>query len=142
MIIRRLAPNDTSCFLINLFIFTLVQEYFPSWVTRCIHENDGKNHKLLKTTLKMTRYLQWIFKLRRHALESVNKFPEVLICRKTPEDNNQGLLREKLWRLKLIQVWKHITYETSDTSSHHQWLQSDMYFSHFCSTHFIIKFFS
>ena len=141
MIINRPAHDETSYFLINLFTFTLVQEYFPGRVTRCNHENEGKNHRLLKTAWKMTRYLQRIFKLSRHALESVNKFPEVLICRKTPEDNNQGLLREKLRRLKLIQVWKQITYETSDTFSHHRWLRSDMYFSHFCSRHSIIKFF-
>ena len=88
----------------------------------------------------MTRYLQWSFKLSRNPLESVNKFPEVLVYRKTPEDNNQGLLREKLWRLKLIQVWKQITYETSDTSNHHQWLCSNMYFSHSYLTYFIIRF--
>ena len=60
----------------------------------------GKTTDFLRQLKKMTRYLQRILKLCRHALESVNKFPEVLICRKTPDDNNQGLVREKLWSLK------------------------------------------
>ena len=48
----------------------------------------------------MTRYLQQIFNLSRYPLESVNKFPEISVYRKASGDNNQGLLKEKLYRSK------------------------------------------
>ena len=48
----------------------------------------------------MTRYLQLIFNTSRHQLEPVNKFPEILVYRKESKDNNQGMLKEKLYRSK------------------------------------------
>ena len=48
----------------------------------------------------MTRYIQLIFNISRHRLELVNKFPQILVYRKASEDNNQGLIKEKLYRSK------------------------------------------